>query len=89
MLYCFVNSTNDDGYYDYETAEGEIKQYLIHHAGESLQKFGVDVRTGFISPEHVSRTGVNPLNYVDKRLVATMIDQDIRPPNHERNWSRI
>ena len=38
-----------------EYDESGIRQYIIDTVGERLQYEGVDVRTGFLSPEHIAR----------------------------------
>ena len=77
MLYVFGQGLDDDfeeKYYSlvHHTAD-PIKQYIIDKFGEQLQHFGVDVRTGFRSPEHVQRKGVNPLSHVSTALLEPMI----------------
>ena len=53
--------------------ESEAKQYLIEAAGNRLQDHGVSVRTGFISPEQVTRRDVNPVEHINQQILNQII----------------
>ena len=71
MLYCFLPGGEDED----QDCEGShrIKEHLISSVGQILQDAGVDVRTGFLSPEGLVRRDVNPLRSVHRSKLKPLV----------------
>ena len=77
MLYVFGQSLYDDD----ETGHAEccvgspIVNYIVIEAAKRLQRFGVDVGTGFESPVQVERLGRDPLEAIDHDLLRGLLKE--------------
>ncbi len=75
MLYVFGQSL----YADDDTGHAEcctgspISRYIVVEAASRLQQFGVDIRTGFMSPVHTERLEPNPLEAIDHKLLVHLV----------------
>ena len=51
----------------------DIEYYLTQEVAVILQREGVAVRTGFESPVSVDRIDINPVRYVDRRMLSGLV----------------
>ena len=89
MLYVFGQSLYDDD----DTGHAEcctgspISRYIVVEAASRLQQFGVDVRTGFMSPVHIERLEPNPLEAIDHELLARLVSAKAPGPVVRRSMT--